>query len=68
MTQGPAQGSTRIYSLITTVFLVLTALTLCGVIGYAASGAGKGGSGQPTALAGFPTSTSTLSGPTPPST
>jgi len=65
MTQGPSQGSTRIYSLISTVFLVLTALTLCGVIGYAVAGP-KSVAAEPTALSGFPTSTPTLGGPTPP--
>jgi hypothetical protein len=68
MTQGPSQGSTRIYSLISTIFLALTALTLCGVIGYAVAGPKSSASSQPTAIAGFPTSTSTLGGPTPPST
>jgi len=43
-------------------------LTLCGVIGYAVAGPKSSASTEPTALAGFPTSTSTLGGPTPPAT
>ncbi len=70
-TQGPAQGSTRIYSLISTIFLVLTALTLCGVIGFAVAQAQNGGLGgvaaQPSPFV-IPSVTPTLLGPTQPAT
>jgi hypothetical protein len=68
MTQGSPQDQNRIYSLISTIFLVLTALTLCGVIGYAVAGPKQPGVASEPTLFVFPSDTPTLIGPTAPAT
>ncbi len=69
-TDSSSQGTNRIYNLISVVMLVLTALVICGVAGFAASGA-KIGSGsvavEPTLFV-LGTPTATLVYPTPNST
>jgi hypothetical protein len=70
MGQESPEGSNRLYNSISTLFLILTALTVCGVVAGVAFFAKPGGvaQAQPTLMVGFPTNTATLSGPTAPAT
>jgi hypothetical protein len=68
MTQGLPAGPNRVYNLISVVFVVLTALTLLGVIGFAATNPASGGIASEPTLFVFPTNTPTLVGPTVPPT